>query len=135
MTGKAIDVQKLTQRRITMPAILVVGLVVLGWRADSLTVDYLDDFFITRAVAEEQYEGISKQVAQNATLITGHIRTYELNENARDIARQDHLENVIPENRNHRMLDGRLRVRTHHRHKRRRMPTRVTLQHRIERPP
>ena len=84
MTGKAIDVQKLTQRRITMPAILVVGLVVLGWRADSLTVDYLDDFFITRAVAEEQYEGISKQVAQNATLITGHIRTYELNENARD---------------------------------------------------
>lgn len=61
---------------------MVVGLVVLGFKADNLTVDYLDEFFIKKAVAEEQYKEIKQQVQQNADLITGHIRTYELNENA-----------------------------------------------------
>lgn len=79
---KPIDVQKLTQRKVTVPLIMVVGLVVIGFKADNITVAYLDDFFIRKAVAEEQYEEIKEQVAANATLITGHIRTYELNENA-----------------------------------------------------
>lgn len=84
---KPIDVQKLTQRKVTVPAIMIVGLIVLGWKADNLTIGYLDDFFVTKAVAEEQYKTITKQVAANAMLISGHIRTYELNENARDTNR------------------------------------------------
>ncbi len=56
---------------------------VFAWKADKLTVDYLDDFFMTKAVAEEQFESINKQLGANATLISGHIRTYELNENAK----------------------------------------------------
>lgn len=86
-TRNPIDVQKLTQRRVTVPAIMIVGLVVLGFKADNLTIGYLDDFFLTKAVAEEQYESITEQVAANTTLLTGHIRTYELNENAKDTRR------------------------------------------------
>lgn len=84
---KPIDVQKLTQRKVTVPLIMIVALVVLGWRADNLTVSYLSQFFLEKAVAEEQYKEITTQVAANATLISGHIRTYELNENARDTNR------------------------------------------------
>ncbi len=44
------------------------------------------------AVAEEQYKEITEQLAANTTLITGHIRTYELNENAKDTRRaKDHM--------------------------------------------
>lgn len=80
---KPIDVQKLTQRKVTVPLVMLIGVLVLGWRADGITVDYLDDFFILKAEADEQYTSISKQVQANATLISGHIRTYELNENAK----------------------------------------------------
>lgn len=90
--AKSIDIQKLTQRRVTVPLIMVVGLFVLGWKADHLTIGYLDDFFITNAVAEEQYREITEQLAANTKLITGHIRTYELNENAKDTRRtEDHI--------------------------------------------
>ena len=84
---KPLDLEKLTQRKVTMPAILIVGLVVLGFNANKLTVAYLSDFFITKAYAEEEYEQIKTQVAANATLITSHIKTYELNENAKETRR------------------------------------------------
>ena len=84
MPRKPLDIEKLTQRKVTVPVIMVIGLVVLGWKFDGMTVDYLDDFFMTKAVAEEQFKVISEQVGANATLISGHIRTYELNENAKN---------------------------------------------------
>ncbi len=87
MAGKPIDIEKLTQRKVTVPIVLLIGVLVLGWRADSLTVSYLGEFFLEKAVAEEQYKQITEAVASNAKLITGHIRTYELNENARDTRR------------------------------------------------
>ena len=91
-TRNPIDVQKLTQRKVTVPAIMIVGLVVLGFKADNLTIGYLDNFFVTDVVAEELYDGLTEQVAANTTLLTGHIRTYELNENAKDTRRaQDQL--------------------------------------------
>jgi len=83
MPRKPIDIEKFTQRKVTVPVIMVLGLIVLGWKFDGITVDYLDDFFMTKAVAEEQFKVISLQVGANATLISGHIRTYELNENAK----------------------------------------------------
>lgn len=86
---KPIDVSTLTQRKVTMPAILIVGLVVLGFRASNITVGYLDEFFITRVEATEQYETITTQVSENATLIKGHINEYKLNENAKAIAKTE----------------------------------------------
>jgi len=83
MARKPIDIEKFTQRKVTVPVIMVLGLMVFAWKADNLTVDYLDDFFMTKVLAEEQFKSISDQVGANATLISGHIRTYELNENAK----------------------------------------------------
>ena len=80
---KTIDYSKLKETKVTLPIIGVLALMVFAWKADKLTVDYLDDFFMTKAVAEEQFESINKQLGANATLISGHIRTYELNENAK----------------------------------------------------
>jgi hypothetical protein len=71
---------------------MVLGLVVFGWKADNLTVSYLSEFFVTKAQAGEQFEAITKQVGENTKLLTSHIQTYELNENARDTRRvQDQL--------------------------------------------
>ena len=70
-----------------MPVIMIAGLITFVWRLDNITIDYLDDFFITVAVAEELYGGLTEQVAANTTLLTGHSRTYELNENAKDTRR------------------------------------------------
>ena len=86
-TRNPLDVTKLTQRRVTVPVIMIVGLVVLGFKADNLTVSYLGQFFVTKAIAEDLYDGLTEQVAANTTLLTGHIRTYELNENAKDTRR------------------------------------------------
>lgn len=84
---KTIDVDKLKETKVTLPLIMVVGLVVLGFKADNLTVDYLGEFFITKAEASEQYEQVSKQVEKNTELIATHVNEYKLNENANRIAR------------------------------------------------
>jgi len=93
--SKPISLEKLTQRKVTMPAILILGLVVLGFRADKLTIGYLDDFFVTRAEATEQFETITAQVSTNETLIKSHINEYQLNENAKALARvDDHIYDI-----------------------------------------
>lgn len=93
--SKPIDIQKLTQRKVTVPLILIAAVAVFAWRLDSFTVDYLDDFFITRVEATEQYEIVTAQVSENADLIKGHISEYKLNENAREIrAAEDALYNL-----------------------------------------
>ena len=86
MVMRPIDIQKFTQRKVTIPIIMVIGILVLGWRADGITVDYLDNFFILRGEATEQFAVISKQVESNAQLIVAHIGEYKLNENASQIA-------------------------------------------------
>ena len=92
MTLKPLDIEKLTRRKVTVPLVMVVGLVILGFKADNLTVGYLEEFFVRKAEAEEHYHEISEQLAANTKLITQHIRTYELNENAKDTTRvQDQI--------------------------------------------
>ena len=64
---------------------MLLGIAVLGWRAESITVDFLDDYFITRAEAGESAELITAQVAQTSKLLVSHISEYQLNENAKAI--------------------------------------------------
>lgn len=84
MNKPSIDLQKLTQTRVTMPLIFIAALVVFGFRFEGITVNYLGDFFVSKVVAEEQYKEITRQVSANAKLIKGHIRTMELNDNAKE---------------------------------------------------
>ncbi len=53
MTDKPLDLEKLKQKRITLPLIMLLGFVLLGYKADGITVDYLGEFFIEKAEAEE----------------------------------------------------------------------------------
>ncbi len=112
-SGYKLDYEKITKTKVTVPIILVIGLVVFGIKFNGITVDYLDDFFITKAVAEEQYEELKEQVQANAQLITGHIRQYELNENARDTRRVSdaiyNLELYISANGENQLTQNRMR--------------------------
>lgn len=86
MTGKPIDFSKLKETKVTLPLIAVVTLFVIGWKFDGLTVDYLDEFFMSKANAEEQFTVITEQTTQTRTLIVTHINEYKLNENAKATA-------------------------------------------------
>jgi len=113
MTRTPIDVQKLTQRKVTVPLIMIVALVIFGFRFNNITVGYFSDFFMLKAVAEEQFKTIAKSVKSNAALITGHIRTYELNENAKAMGRVEdeifNLELYIADNGQNDITRDRLR--------------------------
>ena len=90
-----VDWEKATRTKVTLPIIAVIALVVLGWRIDNWTVDYLSEFFITRAEATDQYETVTTQVAANAGLIKSHINEYQLNENAKALSRvADHIYDI-----------------------------------------
>lgn len=92
MSTRPIDVQRLTQSKVTVPVVMLLGILVLGWRMGGVTVDYLDDFFVLKADAAEQYEGISGQVRENQALLVSHVSEYKLNENAKALrAAQDAL--------------------------------------------
>ncbi len=83
MPSKPVDWNKLKETKVTLPLIAVVALVVLGFKFNAITVDYLDDFFLSKAVAEEQYSVITTQVTETRTLVVTHINEYKLNENAK----------------------------------------------------
>jgi len=80
---KPVDWNKLKETKVTLPLIAVVALVVFGIKFNAITVDYLDDFFLSKAVAEEQYSVITEQVTETRTLVVTHINEYKLNENAK----------------------------------------------------
>lgn len=82
-----VDYEKLTKTKVTLPIITIIGFVVVGMNINGWSVDYFDDFFITKVAAEEQYKELSEQLTANTKVITSHILSYELNENARDTRR------------------------------------------------
>ncbi len=95
MSGKPLDYSKLKETKVTLPLIAVVALVFLGWKFDGITVDYLDEFFLSKALAEEQYTVITEQVTETRTLIVTHLNEYKLNENAKATANaSDQLYNL-----------------------------------------
>ena len=83
---RTIDYSKLKETKVTLPIIGVIGLLVLGWKFDGLTVDYLDEFFLSKSLAEEQYTVITEQVTETRVLIVTHLNEYKLNENAKATA-------------------------------------------------
>ena len=114
MAGKkAIDFETLKSTKVTVPVIALIGIAIVGFRINGWTVDYLSDFFVTKAVAEEQFQALTEAVEDNATLISSHIQTYELNENAKQITRTEdriyELELFISANGESELTQGRMR--------------------------
>ncbi len=92
---RTIDYSKLKETKVTLPIIGVIGLLVFGWKFDGITVGYLEQFFLSKAVAEEQYTVITKQVTETRVLIVTHLNEYKLNENAKATANtSDQLYNL-----------------------------------------
>lgn len=81
---KPLDYSKLKETKITIPVVVLLGMLWVGFNAKSLTVGTLSDFFVTKASAEEQYTVLSEQLIETRTLVVTHIKEYKLNENARE---------------------------------------------------
>ncbi len=59
----AMNFAKLGEQKITVPAILLVFLVYMGWNARDFTIGGLDEFFISEAEGGEmtkQIEGLNE---------------------------------------------------------------------------
>lgn len=68
------DFSKIGEQKVTVPLILLAGLVWLGWNARDLTVDGLDPFFFSEAQGEE----LTKAVEQNTAVLTAYIKRQEI---------------------------------------------------------
>lgn len=110
---KPLDYEKLTRRKVTVPIVLLIGILLLGWRMESLTVAFFADHFITRVEAAEQTEQITSQVAATSRILEAHISEYKLNENAREIRDTEdaiyNLELYIAANQESRLTRDRMR--------------------------
>ncbi len=69
-----LDFSKLGETKVTVPAILLVFLLIIGWNAKDFTIAGLDEFFFTDAAAEE----LSKQINKNTEVLTDYIRRQEI---------------------------------------------------------
>lgn len=77
----AMSFAKLGEQKVTVPAILLVFLVYIGWNARDFTIGGLDEFFISEAEGgqmTEQIEGLN-------TTLTKYIEKSEIREINREI--------------------------------------------------
>lgn len=81
---KPLDYSKLKETKITIPVVVLLGMLWIGFNAKDLTIGKLSEFFVTTAKAEEQYKVLTETVTENRTLIVTHINEYKLNENAKE---------------------------------------------------
>ncbi len=81
---RTFDYEKLKQTKVTIPVVVLLGFLWLGFNAKDLTVSALGDFFLAKATAEEQYKVLTETVTENRVLIVTHIQEYKLNENAKE---------------------------------------------------
>ena len=72
---------KLGEQKITVPAILLVFLVYIGWNARDFTIGGLDEFFISEVEGGE----LAKQIGETNELIVGYIEKSEIREINREI--------------------------------------------------
>lgn len=71
-----LNFSKLGETKVTVPAILLVFLLYLGWNARDFTIDGLDEFFFTDVAAAE----LSKQINRNTEVLTDYIRRQEISD-------------------------------------------------------
>ncbi len=70
----AFDVSKLGETKVTVPLILILAVAVLGYKAESFTVEVLDEFFFTDVAASE----LAKAVSDNTAVLYTYIQRQEI---------------------------------------------------------
>lgn len=81
----ALNFSKLGETKVTVPLILILAVAVAGFKAQSFTVDVLDEFFFTDVAAAD----LAKQVQDNNKLLVGYIEKQEVKEINRDLIQID----------------------------------------------
>ncbi len=56
-----LNLAKLSETKVTVPLILIVAVALIGFRAQSFTVDVLDEFFFSEAQGQELAQAVEKQ--------------------------------------------------------------------------
>lgn len=70
----SMNLSKIGEQKVTVPLILLAGLLWLGWNARDLTVNGLDQFFFSEAQGQE----LAEAVQQNTKVLTDYIRRAEI---------------------------------------------------------
>lgn len=71
-----LDLSKLGETKVTVPAILLLSLVIFGWKAKDFTIGGLDEFFISEAEGSQMVE----QIEQLNETVTKYISKSEIRE-------------------------------------------------------
>ncbi len=77
----AINLAKLGETKVTVPLILIAAVAVGGYKAESFTVEVLDEFFFTDVAASE----LAKAVEDNTTVLYSYIQQQEIRDVNADI--------------------------------------------------
>jgi len=83
----ALNYSKLAETKVTVPLILILAVAVGAYKAQSFTVEILDEFFFTDAAASE----LAKAVQDNTDVLSSYIQQQEirnLNEQIAQIGEQ-----------------------------------------------
>ncbi len=79
----AFDVSKLGETKVTVPLILILAVAVAAYKAESFTVEVLDEFFFTDVAASE----LAKAVEDNTDVLYSYIQKQEIRDVNSEIAR------------------------------------------------
>jgi len=83
----AVNLAKLSETKVTVPAILLVTLVVFGWKAKDFTIEGLDEFFVSEAEGSEMVEQI-ESLNENLTKYISKAELREINDGIQEINSQ-----------------------------------------------
>lgn len=77
----AINLAKLGETKVTVPLILIAAVAVAAYKAESFTVEVLDEFFFTDVAASE----LAKAVEENTDVLYSYIQQQEIRDVNADI--------------------------------------------------
>lgn len=83
----AVNLAKLSETKVTVPAILLVTLVVFGWKAKDFTIEGLDEFFVSEAEGSQMVEQI-EELNENLTKYISKAEIREINNGIQEISSQ-----------------------------------------------
>jgi len=72
----ALNLAKLGETKVTVPLILIAAVALIGFKAQSFTVDVLDEFFFSEAQGEE----LADAVQENTEVLYKYIAKAEIRE-------------------------------------------------------
>lgn len=70
----ALNLSKLGDTKVTVPLILILAVAVAAYKAESFTVEVLDEFFFTDVAASE----LAKAVQDNTDVLSSYIQKQEI---------------------------------------------------------